>query len=78
MKSISKIDITMTATLRPIILEQTLKSVVENIITNEHEFRLIINIDPSGEKIQQKIVLKVAKTYFKDILYNYPKGVLMC
>ncbi len=73
MKNISKIDITMTATLRPKILQQTLETVVNNIVTNEHEFRLIINIDPSGEKIKQKIILKVAKTYFKDILYNYPK-----
>ena len=69
----AKIDITMTATLRPRVLEQTLKSIVKNIVTKENEFRLIINIDPMGEKIQQKIILKVAKTYFSNILYNYPK-----
>jgi hypothetical protein len=46
----AKIDITMTAVIRPTILERTLESIVKNIVTKEHRFRLIINIDPVGEK----------------------------
>lgn len=72
----AKIDITMTATLRPKIVIQTLKSISENIITDQYEFRLIINIDPIGEAgIQPKTILKIAKTYIKkeNIIFNFAK-----
>lgn len=72
----SKIDITMTAVMRPAILERTLKTIVENIIDERNEFRLIINIDPVGEKVKPKMVLKTIKKYFRDkhIIYNYAES----
>ncbi len=73
MPNISKIDITMTATLRPDILVKTLRGIVRNIVTDKHEFRLIINIDPVGENIRSKIILKVVKKYFDNVVYNYAK-----
>lgn len=74
----------MTAVIRPAIIEQTLKSIVKNIITKENKFRVIINIDPVGEKMKPKMVMKVLKKYFrdKDIVYNFaerpsfPKAVI--
>ena len=69
----AKIDITMTATLRPDVLAKTLRSIKRNIITDEHDFRLIINIDPIGEKIKSKIILKVVRKYFDNVIYNYAK-----
>jgi len=76
MKNISndqKIDITMTATLRPDVIIKTLGSIVRNIITKKNDFRLIINIDPVGEKVKPKIILKIAKQYFENIVYNFAK-----
>jgi hypothetical protein len=78
----AKIDITMTAVIRPTILERTLESIVKNIVTKEHRFRLIINIDPVGEKTKPKVVMRVAEKYFKHIVYNharqpsFPKAVI--
>ena len=77
-----KIDITMTAVIRPAIIERTLKSIVENIVTKGNKFRLVINIDPVGEKVKPKMVMRVAKKYFKDIVFNharhpsFPKAVI--
>ena len=49
-----RIDITMAATLRPAILEQTLLSIVEKVCKNNTDrFNLIINVDPAGEDIPQ-------------------------
>jgi hypothetical protein len=68
-----KIDICMTSTIRPKILEITLKSFLTNMLKDQSKFRLIINIDPIGENLSQKVILKVAKKYFDDIIHNYPK-----
>ncbi len=68
-----KIDICMTATIRPEIVDSTLKSFSENMFKDQSNYRLIINVDPIGENIPQKSILKVAKRYFDDIIYNYPK-----
>ena len=68
-----KVDITMTAVLRPAILRETLEKIVKHVVDDPNRFRLIINIDPIGEKIKPKEVVKVCRRYFKDVIYNIPK-----
>lgn len=78
------IDITTTATLRPKILDYTLNSFCEKMLKEQSRYRLIINIDPIGENIKPKEVLKVAEKYFDNIIYNIPdkpcftKAVIWC
>jgi hypothetical protein len=67
------IDITMTATLRPSLVSQTLESFCRNIFRDRDNYRLIINIDPVGEKVKSTRVLEVCKQYFKNIVSNVPK-----
>ena len=47
-----KIDITMPSVIRPALLEGTLQTIVKNVVDNIDRFRLIINVDPIGEKIK--------------------------
>jgi len=68
-----KIDITMTAVLRPRILDETLKKIVKCVVDKPERFRLIINVDPIGEKVKPIRVVEVAKKYFKKVIYNIPK-----
>ncbi|KKM25641.1 hypothetical protein LCGC14_1592950 [marine sediment metagenome] len=79
------IDITTTATIRPEILAQTLDSFRTNLLKGKHNYRLIINIDPIGEKDKtQEDALKVARSFFPNIMYNMPeecsftKAVIWC
>src|SRR4030043_1164252 len=67
------IDITMTATLRPQVISQTLESFCRNIFKDRNSYRLIVNIDPVGEKVKTAKVLEVCKQYFKNIVFNTPK-----
>jgi len=67
-----RIDITMTAVLRPNILEGTLKRIVKHVVDDPKRFRLIINIDPVGEKVKPQKVINVARKYFKNVVYNVP------
>jgi len=60
------LDITMMATLRPEIVDQTLTSFVQNLFHTTEDKRLIINIDPVGDAISQKDVLAVAHKHFED------------
>lgn len=67
-----KIDITMTATLRPSLIERTFISINEKIIKGDKQrYRLIINIDRIGENVKQKSIVKIAEKYFDDIIFNY-------
>ena len=76
-----RIDITMTAVLRPALLEGTLKTISEKVCRNRDGFRLIINVDQVGEKVKPMKVVNVAKKYFDDVIYNiadepsFPKAV---
>jgi hypothetical protein len=70
--SISKIDICMTATLRPSIIETTLESFTKNMLTDKSRYRLIINIDPIGERVKAKEIVKLANNFFDDVVYNIP------
>lgn len=80
-----KIDITMPTTLRPVILDRTLKSFTEKVFTEKDRYRLIFNIDPVGEKgCKSENVIEVASKYFDNILYNiaeepsFPKAFKWC
>ena len=70
---IDKIDITMTATIRPNILSRTLKSINDKICRDRDEFRLILNVDPIGEKIKPMKIVKMAQSYFDDVIFNIPR-----
>lgn len=73
-----KIDITMTATIRPDILQATLKSFFKGLFSeNIDKFRLIINIDLIGdERYIPEDVLNICKSYFKNdkLIYNISKN----
>ena len=66
-----KIDITMTATIRPSILDKTLSSFCANLFKDTDRCNLILNIDNIGEEKPREEVLKVASKYFKNIIVNY-------
>lgn len=70
---IDKIDITMTGVIRPDILNRTLESIVKNICQDRDGFRLVLNIDPIGESIKPAKVIKTARKYFDDLIFNIPK-----
>lgn len=67
------IDITMTAMPRPEIVNATLRSFSVNAFGDYSECRLIINIDPFGNK-NTKHVLDVVHDYFKhnNVIYRTP------
>ena len=69
-----KIDITMTAVLRPSLLAETLLTIKKNVCKDQIDrFRLIINIDPIGENIKPAKVIKTARKIFSDVIYNVAK-----
>lgn len=66
-------DITMTATIRPDILNKTLHYFVSNLFKDTSRFRLIINVDPVGDhKYSEWDVVNLAKEYFDNVVYNLP------
>ena len=64
------IDITMTAVLRPDLINITLKSFCDNLFTDRDRYRLVINIDPVGRKINPNEVIKVCMSYFENVKFN--------
>jgi len=82
----SKVDITITATVRPKLLDTTLTSFYNNLFCEDPDrYRIIINVDPVGEvgSTQQDMV-DVCHKYFKEVIYNFPekpsfsKAVIWC
>jgi len=66
-----KIDITMTAVLRPSIFSETLIKIKEHVCHGEEDrYRLIINIDPIGEDVDPFKMIKIAKKNFNNVKYN--------
>lgn len=66
-----KIDIAMTAVLRPSILSETLIKIRKHVCKGkEDNYRLILNVDPVGENIDPEQVIKVARKNFKNLVYN--------
>lgn len=69
-----KIDITMTAVIRPKLLSETLQKIKEHVCRGEDDrYRLIINVDPIGEKIKPAKVVKTARNYFENVVFNIAK-----
>jgi len=68
-----KIDITMTAVIRTGLLDETLKLINKRVCKDRDGFRLIINVDPIGENTKPMKVIKVARKYFDDVVYNIAK-----
>jgi len=66
-----KIDICMTAVLRPKIINETLDLIIKNVCNgNTNRFTLILNIDPIGENIKPAKIVKIAKKKFKNVIFN--------
>jgi hypothetical protein len=65
----------MTATLRPQLIKTTLKSFSKNVIRDIpiREFRLILNVDPIGEDVKQKVIYKIARKFIPNIVVIYPE-----
>lgn len=69
------IDVVVTATLRPKILDTTLHSFRKRLLNDEnYRYNLIINIDPAGNKrISSDDVLAMASKHFDNIIHNVPQ-----
>jgi len=63
-------QIATTATLRPELLEKTYKSFFENLFIDKYNYRIIINVDPIGSKIDSQKVVLVAKKFCNNVIYN--------
>jgi hypothetical protein len=76
------IDVVMTATYRPELIERTLSSFFKNLFSDHKEnLRLVINIDPVGSnKNKTPEIKEIISKYFKNILVicpnkpNFPKA----
>lgn len=66
------IDITMTATRRPELLEVTLGSFKEKLFKN-YPARVIINVDPVGHDIDSFKVVDKVREFFPHVLARCPK-----
>lgn len=76
------IDITITAVIRPEILEKTLESFFRNVFTQTHNYRAVINIDPLGDTSSTLNDMRdVIAKYFTNshshasFAPNFPKAV---
>jgi len=67
------IDITMTSVIRTSLLDGTLKSIKKNVVDDIDRFRLILNVDPVGEKIKPAKMIKIARKYFLNVIFNFAK-----
>jgi hypothetical protein len=67
------IDITMTATLRPVIAEEVMISIVERLCKNNVDrFNFFINVDPVGEDISPQVIVDIAKKHFPNVVHHIP------
>jgi hypothetical protein len=69
-----KVDITMTAVVRPGLLNRTLSSISDKICKDRDGIRLVINIDPIGEAIKPMKVVRTAQKYFDNVIFNIAKS----
>lgn len=63
------LDITMTSILRPEVVKNTLES-LKGHLKFSGEIRLILSIDPIGERVKQKEIYKIARSYY-PVLHKY-------
>lgn len=67
------IDILITATLRPEILERTLSSFYQNLFADyASDTHILINVDPVGEKISQGEVIDVCRQFCDRVTARTP------
>jgi len=69
---IQRVDITMTAVIRPKMLASSLKTIIQRVVKKQTGFRLIINVDPVGEDKDPMLVVETAKKFFSEVIYNIP------
>lgn len=70
-----KIDILMIGVIRPKVIEETTISLLENVLNDNHEYRLIVNIDPVGETNHTQMdCIKILKKYFKEVHHHCPNS----
>jgi len=75
------ISIAITATIRPIVLKQTLSSFYKNCFYDfslrnnlKNNIHIVINVDPIGDaQYTQNDVIKICKQYSNNITYNFSK-----
>lgn len=71
----AQVDFTMTSVLRPALFDETLSTIQKNILepNSSHDYRLILNVDPVGEDVPPKMMVRTARKYFENIVYNIPE-----
>jgi len=71
------IDITVTAALRPNLINQTAASVKRFLVQDNRQayhFRVILNVDPAGEDgVTQEQVEEVYRSFFDDVIVFKPQ-----
>ena len=65
-----RIDITMTATLRPKLVRKTLSSFCKNLFRDRERFRLILNVDCVGLDVSPFEVADVCREFFDVVIYE--------
>lgn len=66
-----RIDITMTAVLRPNVVRGTLKSFCKRVFIERDRYRLIVNIDSIGEEgVEPLDIVNVCRSFFSKVKYN--------
>jgi hypothetical protein len=67
-----KVDVTITATRRAEVLDQTLLSFFTKFF-NGHDIRLIVNIDPIGPDRDNTNVIRTCRQWTDNVLFNEPE-----
>jgi len=68
------LDITTTATIRPDLFRQSLKSFTSRMLVNQKDYRLILNVDPIGDEVDPMSMVEVGKSFFDNVVYNIPES----
>src|SRR5262245_25846729 len=68
------LDVVMTATLRPELIDLTLVSFFRNLFRQLNGIRLIINIDPIGDRhCTAADILKICGRYADEVVHRCPQ-----
>ncbi|MCI0336618.1 MAG: hypothetical protein L0226_03505 [Acidobacteria bacterium] len=72
--NIDNLDIVITATLRPELIDLTLASFFKNLLKQFNAVRLIINIDPVGDhRCNAHDILSISRRYAGNIVHRCPE-----
>lgn len=73
MNPCQRIDVVITATLRPEVLDLTLHSFSRNLLRQPDKVRVILNVDPIGDMTRsQDEVVRTCKRYFPIVIARTP------